>query len=95
MQGDAKISADCDLEERGNWSWLRQDPWKYIDASSPPKKIQSSPPARITGQKAANQEVEDAHSRMQNQIPFGDRPEAYVLRYWSKFRDEGRGKRPG
>jgi hypothetical protein len=39
MQGDTKISADCDLEECGNWSWQRQDPWKYIDASSPHRKF--------------------------------------------------------
>jgi hypothetical protein len=28
----------CDLEGCGNWPGQRQDPWKYIDASSPPRR---------------------------------------------------------
>jgi hypothetical protein len=32
----AKHRVICDLEECSNWSWQRQDPWKYIDASSSP-----------------------------------------------------------
>jgi hypothetical protein len=33
------MSVAIELGNCGNWSWQSQDPWKYLDASSPHRKF--------------------------------------------------------